>query len=178
VKKLLWLDLEMSGLDVDACRILEVAAIVTDMKFNELDSYEAIVFQPPEVLEAMDAWCTRQHGLSGLTEAVATGKPEGEVEDAMHDLIKRHWGRKELAVLAGNSIGTDRDFIKAWWPKVAKRVNYRLLDVSSFKLVFRGRYGVDFKKGNNHRALDDIRESMAELTHYLGYLDAEKLPVA
>lgn len=178
MSRLLWLDLEMSGLDVETCRILEVAAIVTDYQFEELDSYEAIVFQEPAVLDAMDSWCTRQHGQSGLTAAVATGRPEAEVEEEMVALVKRHFGRKEMAILCGNSIATDRAFIKRWWPRLAKRLHYRLLDVSSFKVVFKGRYGVDFKKGNNHRALDDIRESMAELKHYLGFIDPERLPTS
>ena len=177
MKKLLWLDLEMSGLDVESCRILEVAAIVTDVQLNELDSYEAIIYQDPPVLEAMDEWCTRQHGQSGLTAAVASGKPEADVETALVGLVNTHWPKKERPVLAGNSIATDRDFIRRWMPKFSERLHYRLLDVSSFKVILKAKHGIRFDKEGSHRALGDIRESIAELKHYLGFLDIERLPV-
>ncbi len=174
--KLLWIDLEMSGLDVSTCRILEVAAIVTDLELEEHDSYEAIVHQPPEVLQAMDAWCREHHGKSGLTRAVATGKPEAQVESEVLALVDRHFGRDERPVLCGNSISTDREFIRAYWPKLAQRLHYRLLDVSSFKVVFKERYGVKVEKAGSHRAVGDIRESIRELRQYLSYLDISRLP--
>ena len=176
MKRLLWLDLEMSGLDVDACRILEVAAIVTDLQLNELDTYEAIVYQEQEVLDAMDEWCTRQHGQSGLTAAVANGTPESEVETALLGLVDTYWSKKERPVLAGNSIATDRDFIRRWMPRLASRLHYRLLDVSSFKVILKSRHGIRFDKAGSHRALGDLRESIGELGHYLSFLDAERLP--
>jgi oligoribonuclease len=174
VKHLLWLDLEMSGLDVASCRILEVAAIVTDLEFNEIDTYEAIVYQPPAVLEAMDDWCTKQHGSSGLTAAVATGRPEAEVEAELAALIGRYWKRQKRAILCGNSIGTDRGFVDAYWPQVAEKLHYRMVDVSSFKVVLNSRYGLSFQKKGSHRALDDIRESIGELSHYLEHFHAER----
>lgn len=173
---LLWLDLEMSGLDVSSCRILEVAAIVTDIRLKELETYEAIVHQPPEVLSAMDAWCKEHHGKSGLTKAVATGRPELEVEADLLALVERHFKKDERAVLAGNSISTDREFVRAYWPRLASRLHYRLLDVSSFKVVLRERFGIKVEKVGAHRALGDIRESIKELESYLGYLDRTKLP--
>ena len=176
MKKLLWLDLEMSGLHVETCRILEVAAIVTNLKLEELETYEAIVFQESAVLDAMDAWCTRQHGQSGLTAAVANGQPEPEVESALLDLVDKHWSKKESPVLAGNSIATDRDFIRRWMPRLASRLHYRLLEVSSFKVVLKARHGITFDKKGSHRALGDIRESIGELGHYLSFLDSDRLP--
>jgi oligoribonuclease len=178
VNRLLWVDLEMSGLDVHNCRILEVAAIVTDRKFEELETYHAIVKQDQAVLDAMDDWCTRQHGQSGLTVAVPDGQPEVSVEDDLLALVDRHWKKSESPILCGNSIGTDRDFIRAWMPRLALKLHYRILDVSSYKVIFKELYGVGYAKGGNHRAVDDIRESIGELKHYLSFLDAARLPVA
>ena len=178
MNRLLWLDLEMSGLDVANCRILEVAAIVTDLQFKELETYHAIVRQDQAVLDAMDQWCTRQHGASGLTAAVPGGTEESVVEDALIQLVDRHWKKSDMAVLCGNSIGTDRDFIRAWMPRLALRLHYRLLDVSSYKVIFKSCYGIGYPKAGSHRAIDDIRESIGELQHYLSYLDPERLPVS
>ena len=164
---MLWLDLEMSGLDTETCRILEVAAIVTDLQLNELDSYMDIVYQPQEVLDRMDDWCTEHHGKSGLTAAVADGVPEAEVEANLRALVDRHWSSSQMAILCGNTISTDRRFIDKYWPTVAERLHYRMLDVSSWKIMFQYRYGIHVHKAKGHRALDDIRESIAELQAYL-----------
>jgi oligoribonuclease len=177
VEHLLWLDLEMSGLDVTQCRIIEAAAIVTDMQLNELDTYEAIVYQEPAVLEAMDEWCTRVHGESGLTEAVATGTPEAQVEAELIAFCGKYWKRSARAVLAGNSIGQDRKFVDAYWPDLAAKLHYRMLDVSSWKIMLKGRFDVDFGKAGAHRALGDIRESINELRHYLKLIDVSRLDV-
>lgn len=168
----LWVDMEMSGLDVGSCRILELAAIVTDGAFQPLESYHAVVYQPSEVLEAMDEWCKENHGKSGLTAAVATGKPETQVEQEMLALISRHFPEKERPILSGNSIGQDRKFIDAYMPLLSGRLHYRMLDVSSLKIVFNDRYGIRYEKKGSHRALDDIHESIAELQHYLGFVQA------
>lgn len=169
----LWIDMEMSGLDVSKCRILEVAAIVTDSQFTPKESYHAVVYQPPEVLAAMDAWCTENHAKSGLTAAVAKGAPETQVEQQLLQLLDRHWAAgEERPILAGNSIGQDRKFIDAYMPALAKRLHYRMLDVSSFKIVFNDLYGVRYEKRGSHRALDDILESIAELSLYLSHVRA------
>jgi oligoribonuclease len=166
----LWVDMEMSGLAVEQCRILELAAIVTDKEFRELETYHAIVKQPQEVLDAMDDWCKENHGKSGLTAAVAKGLPEAEVEKQMLELIARHFPAKERPILCGNSIGQDRKFIDAYMPALAKRLHYRMLDVTSFKIIFGDRFQLKFEKKGSHRALDDIRESIGELSHYLSYV--------
>lgn len=168
----LWVDMEMSGLDLGQCRILEVAAIVTDGDFKPRETYEAIVFQEPAVLEAMDAWCKDTHGKSGLTALVATGKPEAQVEDELLALIDRHFRADERPILCGNSIGQDRKFIDAYMPRLGKRLHYRMLDVTSFKIVLGSRYGIDYEKKGSHRALGDIQESIAELSHYLSFVKA------
>lgn len=160
----------MSGLNVSACRILEVAAVVTDGNFKLLEEYHAVVFQPPAVLDVMDDWCKENHGKTGLTAAVAKGKPEPQVEKDLLALIDRHFGAKERPLLAGNSIGQDRKFIDAYMPELAKRLHYRMLDVTSFKVVFQDRYKIHHEKKGTHRALDDIHESIAELSHYLSFV--------
>jgi oligoribonuclease len=165
----LWIDMEMSGLDVGACRILEVAAIVTDGNFQPLEEYEAVVYQPPEVLDAMDAWCKENHGKSGLTTAVAKGKPEATVEKELLALLSRHFTANERPLLCGNSIGQDRKFIDVYMPELAKRLHYRMVDVTSFKVVLEDRFKIRFEKKGSHRAVDDIRESIAELVHYLSF---------
>lgn len=169
-KKFLWVDLEMSGLDVNKCRILELAAIVTDSKFKALDQYDAIVKQSDAVLAAMDEWCTKTHGESGLTAAVKLGKPEPQVEAEFLALIDKHFAKDERVVLCGNSIGQDRKFIDAYMPNVAKRLHYRMVDVTSYKVIFRDCYGIEYEKQGKHRAIDDIKESIAELQSYLAYL--------
>ncbi|HSX32307.1 MAG TPA: oligoribonuclease [Candidatus Saccharimonadales bacterium] len=165
--KLLWVDLEMTGLDVRKDVILEIAAEVTDFTYKTLASYEAIIKHPDSVLDNMGEWSANQHGLSGLTERVRTeGRPEQDVVRELVDFIKAQFG-EEPAVLAGNSIHSDRIFIKQWWPEVDALLHYRMLDVSSFKIVMQGMHGVTFPKGDTHRAFDDIRASIAELQYYL-----------
>ncbi len=178
IRRYLWLDLEMSGLDVSTCRILEVAAIVTDLELNEIESYHQIVFQRPEVLAAMDDWCTQQHGKSGLTAAVAKGKPEADVERELLGFIDRHWKSNERVVLAGNSIWTDRRFVEACWPQVTARLHYRMLDVSSWKVLLKERFHLKYEKRGQHRAVDDVRESIGELKYYLSHFTVERRPVA
>lgn len=172
-QKFLWLDLEMSGLDVESCRILECAAIVTDHKWQELATFETIVFQPDSVLDAMDAWCTKTHGESGLTAAVRNGVPEAEAEQNFLRFIEKEIGFSETdkIIIAGNSIGQDRKFLDRYWTNVSQKLHYRMLDVSSFKIVFNtSTINKVFEKKGAHRALDDIRESIAELKFYLNFV--------
>jgi oligoribonuclease len=165
--KLLWVDLEMTGLDTSKHVILEVAAEVTDFDFKTLASYEAVISQPEEALKHMNEWVTTQHGLSGLIDRV---RNEGREEDAVvHELvgfIKAEFG-DEPAVLAGNSIHNDRNFIKKWWPEVDALLHYRMLDVSAFKVLMQGKYHYEYEKKDVHRAFDDIQASIAELQHYI-----------
>lgn len=165
--KLLWVDLEMTGLDTDEHVIIEVAAEVTDWSFKTLASYEAVINQPEDVLARSNPWARDQHQKSGLTDRVRTeGRPEQEVIHELVGFIQAQFG-SEPAVLAGNSIHNDRLFIKKWWPEVDALLHYRMLDVSSWKLVMQGKYGVVFEKNDNHRAFDDIQASIAELQYYI-----------
>lgn len=169
--KLFWIDMEMSGLDVNKCRILEVAAVITGPDLKPLETYEAIVFQKPEVLAAMDEWCQENHGKSGLTAAVPNGKPESQVEKELLALLDKHFSEKERPILSGNSIGQDRKFVDAYMPELSKRLHYRMLDVTSFKIIFSNFFKLDFQKKGCHRALEDIFESISELSHYLKFVN-------
>jgi oligoribonuclease len=175
-KPLLWIDLEMTGLDEQTDSILELAAVVTDLELKALEEMHRIVFQPPEVLNAMNDWCKKTHGESGLTAAIPKGTPLSTVESELLKLLDRHFAPTDRIVLAGNSIGNDRRFIDKYMPLLAKRLHYRLIDVSSFKEIFRERYGVNFAKGNAHRAVDDIHESIRELAHYLSFVQIPPKP--
>ncbi len=175
--KLLWVDLEMTGLDPQQHVILEVAAEVTDWKFKTLASYEAIIYQPDDVLVRANPWAKDQHANSGLTERVRTeGRPEKDVVHELVGFIQAQFG-SEPAVLAGNSIHNDRLFIRQWWPEVEGQLHYRMLDVSSWKLVMQGKYGVAFDKNEGHRAYDDIQASIAELQFYLEWLKGHALDI-
>ncbi len=169
MEKILWIDLEMTGLDVQKEVIIEAAAIITDIQFNELAEYHAVVHQDPKYLENMDDWNTKTHTKSGLKDLVKTGKAPNLVESELIELIEKYMG-KDPAIIAGNSISQDRLFIDKHFPKLSNRLHYRMLDVSAFKMVFKSIYKVEFEKKGSHRALDDIRESIAELKHYLQYI--------
>jgi oligoribonuclease len=164
-----WLDLEMTGLDPQSDRILEAAWIVTDKDFNELATSDTAVYQEPEVLANMNEWCKKTHGESGLVDRVPSGIGEDELDEKLLACVAQHFG-PDPVLLAGNSIGQDRKFVDRYLPGFAQKLHYRMLDVSSFKVVFQTCYGKSFSKQGTHRALDDIRESIAELRFYLGFM--------
>lgn len=168
--KLFWVDLEMTGLDPDNHVIIEIAAEVTDFEFNTLASYEALISHPQEVMDQANEWAANQHKQSGLLDKIAhEGRPESEVKHEVVGFIKAQFG-DEPAILAGNSIHNDRLFIRKWWPEVEELLHYRMFDVTTLKILMQGKYGVEFEKKETHRAFDDIQASIAELQHYLEYL--------
>lgn len=167
MSKLFWLDMEMTGLDPETCVILETAVVVTGIDFVPLETYEAVVRQPPEALAGMDAWNVRTHTATGLLDKVPEGVELADVETELVALASRHFGTERI-VLCGNSIGQDRRFVDRYMPLFAEKLHYRVIDVSSFKeLVTRLWPDVAFKKRNTHRALEDIQESIAELAFYM-----------
>ncbi len=170
MKNLFWIDLEMTGLDDTVDRILEVAVVITDINFNSLEEYHAVIYQPPEILEAMHDWCKKTHKETGLTAAIPNGRPLEEVENELVALSKRHFAGEERIVLAGNSVGNDKRFIDRYMTKFSKLLHYRLVDVSSFKEIYRSKYRLTFDKKNTHRAMEDIQESIDELKFYLSYV--------
>lgn len=160
-----WLDLEMTGLDPANDRILEAGVIVTDASWNELHTWESAVHQPPETLASMNDWCQKHHRESGLLARVPEGISEVELDRALAACCRNYWGDIPV-ILCGNSIHQDRRFVDRWLPEFAACLHYRMLDVSSFKVVFSELYGITYSKKNAHRALDDIRESIAEFRFY------------
>lgn len=167
--KILWVDLEMTGLDPDKDVILEIAVEVTDFDFNQIASYEAVIKYPEAILTDMNPWADAQHAKSGLTALIRKeGRPEEEVKHELVGFIKAQFG-KEMAILAGNSIHNDRLFIKKWWPEVDALLHYRMLDVTSWKIYMQGKHNLNFQKPEAHRAFEDIQGSIAELQYYLDW---------
>ena len=168
--KLFWVDLEMTGLDAKQDVILEVAAEITDFDFKTLASYEARIAQPKEVVvERMQAniwWRDYPANRDDFIQKLEQGKPMAQVEQELITLLAEQFG-EEQAILAGNSIHNDREFIKHWMPNLDLKLHYRMLDVSSFKILMQGKHGEVFEKKEVHRAFDDIQASIAELEHYL-----------
>jgi oligoribonuclease len=169
------MDLEMTGLDPDKDVILEVAVEITDFQFKTVASYEARVRggNQQTVVNRMQAnvwWkeypANRDDFLAKLDEA----KPLGVVEEELIELVNQQFG-SEPAILAGNSIHNDRGFIRKWWPALDLKLHYRMLDVSSIKVLMQGRYGVVYEKQDLHRAFDDIQASIAELQFYLDWFE-------
>ena len=165
----------MTGLDPISDRILEAGIIVTDKLLEPVYEWETAVFQTPETLENMNDWCKHHHAESGLIDRIPEGVAEKELDDRLAEIVLKHFKKKNPVVICGNSISQDRKFIDQYLPKFAERLHYRMLDVSSFKIVFRDMLGREFKKENTHRALDDIKESIAELKYYMNAIDPSGL---
>jgi oligoribonuclease len=169
---LLWIDMEMTGLDVNKEVIIEVACIVTDLNFKELETFETVVKQPQSYLANMDAWNTEHHGKSGLTAKVPHGMEPDGAEFRLCSIVDKYFpnwktDKKNRPILAGNSIMQDKLFIDKYFLKLSERLHYRMLDVSSWKIIMNNKYQRVYKKQNSHRALDDIRESIGELRYYI-----------
>lgn len=174
--KLLWLDLEMTGLDPEVHRIVEVGAVITDFSFHKLpgSEYQAVVSQSEEVLAQASEVAKQMDAQNGLHDQVRHhGKSESAVQHELAAIIREQFG-DEPAVLAGNTIHQDRRFIRKWWPEVEALLHYRMLDVSAWKVYMNGKYGLEFSKQENHRALGDVDESIAELEYYLSWFAQHK----
>ncbi|HHW1951098.1 TPA: oligoribonuclease [Pseudomonas aeruginosa] len=169
-QNLIWIDLEMTGLDPDRDVIIEMATIVTDSDLNTLAEGPVIaIHQPEEILAGMDEWNTRQHSQSGLTQRVRESTVSMAEAEAQTLAFLEQWVPKRSSPICGNSICQDRRFLYRHMPRLEGYFHYRNLDVSTLKeLAARWAPQVreSFKKGNTHLALDDIRESIAELRHY------------
>ena len=165
---LLWVDLEMTGLDPEKDRILEVAAIVTDWNMEELGTFTAVVKVDEQLMrERMvgEFWEKNKESYNGLLAQNADGEPVGQVERELLEFLAQF--KAETVYLAGNSIHQDRKFIEREWPELNKKLHYRMLDVSAWKVYFENALHHQFAKPENHRALDDIRGSIEELKWYL-----------
>ena len=171
--RILWIDLEMTGLDPIEDRILEVAAIVTDWKFNELATYERVVKVGPRLVErrmkvGKDFWDANPEARDGLiNQNLEKGRSGRTIENELLAFIDEHFEAGLPVLLAGNSIHQDRRFIANEWHRLDARLHYRMLDVSAWKVVFEAKYKRRFTKPEEHRALGDIRGSIMELQYYL-----------
>lgn len=169
--KLLWIDLEMTGLEPDKDKILEVAAIATDMDLNEIATYEAVVKVDDNLIKERmvgEFWERNKESYNALVAQNENGRPVNEVEGELLEFLDKHFG-KEI-YLAGNSIHQDRKFIEREMPDLNKRLHYRMLDVSAWKIYFENALDKKFTKRDAHRALDDINGSIEELKWYLTFL--------
>lgn len=169
--RLVWIDMEMSGLDPARERILEIATIITDGQLEIIaEGPELVVQQPDDVLAGMDAWNTEHHGASGLTERVRTSTiTEQEAERRTLEFLVQHVPER-AAPLAGSSVHQDRLFLSRYMPAIDRYLHYRIVDVSTVKELVRrwspNAFDARPRKKSTHRALDDIRESIEELRYY------------
>ena len=170
-ENLVWIDCEMTGLDVEKDCLVEIAVLVTDSELNILDEGLSVVIKPrSDSLEGMGEFVTNMHKESGLLELLDDGLPIEQAETEILEYIKRFAPEARSAPLAGNSIGTDRMFLNRYMPALDAHLHYRNVDVSSIKELVRRWYPKVYfqlpKKSGGHRALSDIRESIAELVYY------------
>lgn len=169
--KLVWIDCEMTGLDLASDALVEVAALVTDGDLNVLgDGVDVVIKPAPDALAAMGDFVREMHTKSGLIEEFDAGVTMAEAEKMVLDYVRRYVNGPRQAPLAGNTIGTDRAFLARDMPQLESFVHYRNVDVSSVKELARRWYPRAFfnapTKSGNHRALADIRESIEELRYY------------
>lgn len=169
--RLVWMDLEMTGLDPDRDVVIEMATLITDAELNIVaEGPEIVIQRAPELFETMDSWNREHHTKSGLWQKVVTSTiTEAEAEEKTLAFIKEHIKERE-SPLCGNSIWQDRRFIAKYMKKLDAYLHYRLIDVSTLKILGTMWYAGDLKqvieKKSSHRALDDIRESIEELRRY------------
>jgi oligoribonuclease len=169
---LVWLDLEMTGLDVERDAIVEIASVVTDADLEVLDDgIDVVVHQPDDVLASMDDYVRTMHEKSGLLTEIA-GSPVGlaEAGERVLGYVRGHAPDPGVVPLCGNSIGMDRRFLARYLPDLDHHLHYRSIDVSSFKELCRRWYPTEYRKRpakvEQHRALGDVLESIAELRYY------------
>jgi oligoribonuclease len=169
--RLVWIDCEMTGLDLAADALIEVAALVTDFELNVLgDGVDVVVKPPPEALDQMDDFVREMHTSSGLLKELPDGVLLGEAEQQVLAYIKEHCPDGSRPPLAGNTVATDRSFLARDMAELESFLHYRIVDVSSIKELARRWYPRAYyaapSKSGNHRALADIQESIEELRYY------------
>lgn len=169
--RMVWIDCEMTGLDPDSDALIEVAALVTDSQLNILgDGVDVVIRPPAQALQRMGSFVERMHRSSGLLEELDAGLEMSEAEARVLDYVRAWVPEAGAAPLAGNSVHADRAFLRRDMPALTGHLHYRLIDVSTLKELAR-RWRPEAvetapKKTGNHRAMGDIRDSIAELRHY------------
>ncbi len=169
--RLVWIDLEMTGLSTENDEIVEIAAIVTEADLTEIDEGVSFVVKPGDkALENMDDFVTNMHTVSGLITEIPNGLSLFDAQEKVLAYIKEHVPEEGKGLLAGSSVYVDRGFLAKYMPDIDQYLHYRLIDVSSIKELSRRWYPKVYfntpEKTGNHRALADIRESIAELRYY------------
>ena len=171
---LIWIDLEMTGLDTMQDVIIEIATLITNPNLEILAEGPIIaIHQPDALLNAMDDWNTKQHGQSGLTDRVKNSKIETAMAEKMTIDFLAQWVPAGKSPMCGNSICQDRRFMARLMPNLEAYFHYRNLDVSSIKILaqhWKPSVFENLKKDSNHLAMDDIKDSVAELRHYREHL--------
>lgn len=169
--RIVWIDCEMTGLSLEADALIEVAALVTDFELNQLgDGVDVVITPPAEALEQMDDFVRTMHTTSGLLEELAGGTTMEDAQEQVLAYIREWVPEPRKAPLGGNTVGTDRNFLARDMAELEAHLHYRIIDVSSIKELSRRWYPRAYfgspKKSGGHRALADIRESIAELRYY------------
>ena len=169
--RIIWIDCEMTGLSLARDALVEVAALVTDFELNQLgDGVDVVIRPPDEALEQMDDFVRDMHTTSGLLTELEQGMPLADAEQRVLEYVREHVPDPRKAPLGGNTVGTDRGFLARDMPELEQHLHYRVIDVSSIKELARRWYPRVYfnapKKSGGHRALADIRESIAELRYY------------
>lgn len=171
INRLIWIDLEMTGLDTENDTIIEIATIITDANLNTIAEGPALaISHPPAVINAMDAWNTKTHGASGLIDRIAQSQITlAHAEQQTLDFLSTHVD-KNTSPMCGNSICQDRRFLHRLMPNLEAYFHYRHLDVSSLKILAQCWYPEELisglKKNTTHTALQDVRDSIAECQYY------------
>jgi oligoribonuclease len=169
---LVWIDCEMTGLDLTKDKIIEIAVVITDGELKQvIQGPNLIIHQSKSLMDTMDAWCTSTHGKSGLTASVLDSTlTTQQAELQILDFIQQHVPLPRVGVLAGNSVHVDRQFLQQDMPRITDHLHYRIVDVSTLKeLAYRWHpklLSLQPRKKETHRALDDILESIQELKFY------------
>ena len=167
---LIWIDLEMTGLCPETDLIIEIATLVTNQHLNLIaEGPSLVIHQSKERMDQMDEWCTKQHGKTGLTQRVIDSNiSAAEAEQATLTFLKQHVNANK-SPMCGNSICQDRRFLAKYMPELEAFFHYRHIDVSTIKELanrWKPEASKGFKKSGSHLAMDDIRDSVAELKHY------------
>lgn len=169
--RLVWIDCEMTGLDLEVDELVEIAVVITDFELRPVDpGFQVVIAPSTAALENMGEFVTEMHRTSGLLDEIPTGIPLAQAQERTLEYIRRFVPLERKAPLAGNTIGTDRMFLAKYMPEVDQYLHYRNVDVSSIKELARRWYPRVFfqapAKDGGHRALADILESIRELQYY------------
>lgn len=168
---LVWADCEFTGLDIDKEELIEAGIIVTDYDLNKLDDGINLIIKPSQgAIDNMGDFVKEMHTKSGLLKKLETGLPLAQAQEQALSYVKKHVKKEKKALLAGNSIWSDRKFLDKYMPDFTNYLHYRMIDVSTIKMLvkqwFPVAYNLQPKKQGSHRAIDDINESIEELKYY------------